>query len=178
MEDLDPNFRQDPPFSFKPSYPWKKKVLTAQDAARFENSLRDWINFKQDRNLLGFAIRRLASSVSREGRFGLQDSILDISIALEILYQTGNMELSYKLATRAGYFLEADVKRRNEVFQKVREFYKIRSSIVHGSKQDRKKFKKAFDEGFALARDTLVKILCKGQPEDKDWDKLVMSGTK
>jgi len=178
MEDLDPNFRQDPPFGFEPSHPWKKKVLTAQDAARFGNSLRDWINFKQDRNLLGFAIRRLASSVSRRGCFGLQDSILDISIALEILYQTGSMELSYKLATRAGYFLEADMERRNEVFQKVREFYKIRSLIVHGSEQDGKKLKEAFDGGFALTRDTLLKILCKGQPKDKDWDKLVMLGTE
>ena len=176
MEDLDPNFRQDPPFGFKPNYPWKKKVLTAQDAARFENSLRDWINFNQNRSLLGFAIRRLASSVSREGRFGLQDGILDISIALEILYQTGNMELSYKLATRVGYFLEADIEKRNKVFQKVREFYKIRSLIVHGGNQDAEKLKEAFDEGFALARDTLLKILCKGWP--KDWDELVMSGTE
>ena len=176
MEDLDPNFRQDPPFSFKPSYPWKKKVLTAEDAARFQNLLRDWINFNQNRSLLGFAIRRLASSVSRGGRFGLQDGILDISIALEILYQTGNMELSYKLATRAGYFLEADIERRNKVFQKVREFYKIRSLIVHGGNQDAEKLKEAFDEGFALARDTLLKILCEGWP--KDWDELVMSGTE
>ena len=178
IEDLDPDFQKGPPPSFKRSYPWKKKVLTAQDVARFENLVRDWINFNQNRSLLGLVIRRLASSVSRGGRFGLQDGILDISIALEILYQLGDRELSYKLATRAGYFLEADIERRKEVFQKVREFYKIRSSIVHGSKQDRKKLKKAFDEGFALARDTLVKILCKGQPEDKDWDKLVMSGTK
>ena len=176
MEDLDPNFQQSPPLGFKPSYPWKKKVLTAQDAARFENLLRDWINFNQNRSLLGFAIRRLASSVSRGGRFGLQDGILDISIALEILYQTGNMELSYKLATRAGYFLEADIERRNKVFQKVREFYKIRSLIVHGGNQDAEKLKEAFDEGFALARDTLLKILCKGWP--KDWDELVMSGTE
>ena len=176
MEDLDPDFQKGPPPSFKRSYPWKKKVLTAQDAARFENLVRDWINFNQNRSLLGLVIRRLASSVSRGGRFGLQDRILDISIALEILYQIGNMELSYKLATRAGYFLEVDVKRRNEVFHRVKEFYKMRSSIVHGGNQDAEKLKEAFDEGFALASDTLLKILCKRWP--KDWDELVMSGTE
>lgn len=173
MEDLDPNFQQCPPMSFRSNYLRSRKTLTKQDVDKFQESLQNWVEFRGDRSVPSLAIGRLAASVSRQGRFGLQDSILDISIALEIMYQIGNMELSYKLAVRAAHFLGENSEKRNDIFREIKTLYTARSSIVHGKKRDKLELMQVFERGFNLAQSTLLKILSVGLPEN--WDELVLS---
>ena len=85
--------------------------------------------------------------------------------------------MTYKLATRAAYYLGEDATGRNEVFEKIQSFYKIRSRIVHGRKQPKKtELKKAFDEVFKLARRTLLKTLKIGRLEMENGIKLLCLG--
>ena len=86
MEDLDPNFQQSPPMSFRSDHIWEKKSLSEQDTTIFREFIQNWLDIEKDRDILSLAIMRLAASLSRRGYFGLQDSILDLSIVLEILY--------------------------------------------------------------------------------------------
>ena len=173
MEDLDPNFRQNSPMGFMSNNLRNRKTLTERDIDKFQESLQEWMKYSGDRSVPSLALGRLAASVSRRGRFGLQDSILDISIALEILYQIGNMELSYKLAMRAAHYLGEDAEKRNSIFQEVKTLYTIRSSIVHGNKMGKLELRQVYERGFDLARNTLLKILSGGLPEN--WDELVLS---
>ena len=78
------------------------------------------------------AIRRLAGSFSRPGgRFGEEDRILDVAIALEVLYggKTGR-----KLAPRAAGLLGASAAEQIRIFDEARRFYGVRSDIVHWKK--------------------------------------------
>ena len=143
-------------------------------ADTLREAIRDWA---EGRNVGSYPLRRLASSVDRSGRFRLEDSILDLSIALEMMYGI-DLELTYKLATRAGYFLRCDPTGRNEVFESVRRFYGVRSDIVHGRQVNRQVLEQASTEGFEIGRETLFKLLrteIDGNP-DQYWNKLVMTG--
>ena len=95
--------------------------------------VRDWATGD---GIVVRALRRLASSVSRTGRFRLEDSILDLSIALEMMYSIDN-EMTYKLGTRAGYFLGDSAQERNRMFDIVKRLYDRRSDIVHGRRTSR-----------------------------------------
>ena len=123
-------------------------------------------------------ISRLAESLARSGRFGVEDKILDVAIALERMYKLGNEEITFKLKTRAACFLETDTESRMQVFKDVKEFYDARSAIVHNrtKKASNKKNIDAFGKGFELARRSLAKLLHDGPPPD--WDELVIAGTE
>ena len=174
MEDIDPNFGLNSKTRFMVDRMWDKKKFSEQDQLVFRESLNNWEKFKKNRDTIDLVIRRLVSSLSRRGRFGLQDSILDVSIALEIMYQLGSTELTYKLATRAGYFLGSNPEERNEIFDSVKAFYRTRSSIIHGGTKNIDEIKTIFNNGFDLARDTLLKLL--RMDLSPNWDKLVMLG--
>ena len=119
-------------------------------------------------------ISRLSSSLLRKGRLESEDKILDVAIALELMYELDS-EVSYKLATRASCFLEESTQNRVEVFNKAKKFYAARSSVVHHreKKKPDEYISKQFDNGFDLARRTLFKLLQDGPPSD--WDELVLS---
>lgn len=124
------------------------------------------------------ALSRLAASLARSGPLAAFDSIVDVVIALEILYQAG-AEQTYRYSTRAAYFLEETTQGRKEVFESVRKLYSARSSIVHGRPRsgDDQSLKEAFQQGFDLARRTLFKLVLKGGPlESSGWDDLVIAG--
>ena len=174
MKEIDSNFGSNSSTWVMGVGARSKKKFSAQEQIVFRELLNNWEKFKQNRNIPDLAIRRLASSLSRIGRFGLQDSILDVSIALEIMYQLESTELNYKLATRAGYYLGTNAEERKSIFDKVKSFYKIRSDIIHGRKTSTEKVKTLFDDGFDLARDTLFKLLGTGLPSN--WDNIVMLG--
>ena len=135
-----------------------------------------WHTKEDKTDALKLAIRRLAASVSRPGgRFGQEDRILDVAIALEIMYELDTPEITYKLKTRAGYFLGKNPEERMGIVAKVDHFYDARSAIAHGlrRKGPNISFKDALADGFGLARETLLKLLCEGIPPD--WNLFVMS---
>ena len=130
-------------------------------------------------------IFRLSRALLRRGELASEDRILDVAIAMEMMYELERQELSYKLRMRASCFLKRSSEKRVETFERMKKFYNARSSVVHNDKKMQKKkqenpkeyhqdVSEQFNEGFDLARRTLLKLLLEGRPSD--WDELVLSG--
>lgn len=61
-------------------------------------------------------------------------AVLDALTALEALLTTdSNAELSYRLSLRVANLLESDDGSRHRTFKDMKEFYDLRSKIIHGS---------------------------------------------
>ena len=80
---------------------------------------------------IGLAIRSFTSIYDRL-MHQAEDCVIDSITALEALWQL-DMELSFKLAFRTSSLLGETDDHREQVFETLREYYKIRSKIVHGS---------------------------------------------
>lgn len=63
---------------------------------------------------------------------GSQSQILDIFACLEALLLENADELTFRLATRMANLLGADADERRKLSSEVKDFYKVRSRIVHG----------------------------------------------
>ena len=122
-------------------------------------------------------VARLSEALARDGRFAVDDRILDVAIALERMYGLEGGELSHKMCTRVAWFLGTDAQRRLREFRAAKQFYRARSAIVHGGKRQANvgKLHEVFNKGFDLARRSLFRLLCEGPPHD--WDALVVEGT-
>ena len=81
---------------------------------------------------MAYAIERIGGWYSRllsgpwstrrnRGRFWLEDRILDIAVALEVLYGLKGGELTHNLSTRAAYLLGCGSAGRVDVFEAVQE---------------------------------------------------------
>ena len=119
-------------------------------------------------------IGRLSEALSRGGRYGVTDKLLDVAIALERMYQLDGGEIMYKLRTRAAFFLAPDPDKRLRIFHDLGDFYKMRSSIIHGRRND-KAAPETFCQGFHIAKRTVDKLLECGFPDN--WDDIVIAGT-
>jgi hypothetical protein len=75
-------------------------------------------------------IQRFNDSYSRVKE---EDQLIDQMIAFESLYLGDDKELGYKLALRAALLLADDVPKRKEIRRRLKEAYKARGQIVHGS---------------------------------------------
>ena len=121
-------------------------------------------------------VARLAEALARDGRFAAEDKILDVAIAMERMYKPDGGEISHKMRTRSSWFLGRDAQERLRVMESVKEFYSVRSKIVHSGtrKLPAERYRESFDTGFDLAARTLFKLLKEGPP--CDWEKLVIAG--
>ena len=145
--------------------------MEALDEAKRTFQKRESTQYKK----YAHVISRLAESLTRSGQYQAEDKILDVAIALEQMYELSGGEISFKLKTRASCFLETHTKDRLKVFEDVKNFYEVRSSIVH-KRSDQTSLegkRKAFDAGFKLARKSLVKLLDEGTPNN--WNELVIT---
>ena len=129
------------------------------------------------RRILELGLARLVSSIRRNrGRFWLEDRILDIAVALEVLYGLDRGELTYKLSTRAAHLLKLP-EARVDLFDAVHELYRMRSRIVHGgSRTDpgtTQHVQEVAERGFKIGCDTLIELLDRGCMPD--WKRLVLS---
>ena len=136
-----------------------------------------------DRNIVSLAIRRYSKALSRSGRFRQEDCILDIAIALEIVYGLDRGELTHKLSTRAGWYLGKDYKDRNQIRDKIKRFYNLRSCIVHGMKTSRgcKKvisdLTDLYNQTRNTVRQTILKHIEGGRiPKEDRWNVITMGG--
>ena len=174
-------------FHYHGSYSWGRSVqnldirsgsgdlsLKALNAARTQLRYRGSDRYRHCEPV----IARLAEALARSGRFHVDDKILDVAIALEQLYQPEGDAISFKLKTRAACFLEARADRRLRVFRHVGELYDARSSIVHRRRKGTSAESKtdAFENGFDVARRTVVKLLHEGPPSK--WDEMVIGGVE
>lgn len=163
---------------------WEECELSSEAEASFRKSLAGWTNFRfgsdAERDALSLATWRLSRSFTRLGGWELQDRILDYAIALEILYGLDSSELTYKLGTRAAYLLGKNPEKRREIFERVTEFYGMRSSIVHGARRKKHRnlssrdYEEACANGRYLACETLFELLQRGC--FPDWKDLVLTG--
>ena len=156
---------------------WMRRTdsLSEADGDLLLEIIRRWKEYQGDRDRLDLATRRLATLPSRAGRFDTEDQILDAAIALETMYNLDAPEITYKLGTRAGYYLGTNGEERIEIFRKVRDFYSARSALVHGSRGRSRRidFEEVLSGGRQLARQTLLALLRDGNAPE--WDRLVMS---
>ena len=105
--------------------------ISQGDVDAFQKLARGWHRYAHNRNAIRLAIHRLAGSFSRSGgRFGQEDCIVDIAIALEVFYggKTG-----HELAQRAAALLEGTADERNRTYDQAKGFYHVRSGIVHST---------------------------------------------
>ena len=118
----------------------KSRDLASGGADDFVALSRNWYMEPEKPHVLTLAVNRLAASLSRPGgRFGNEDSILDVAIALEIFY---GGKKGHELAKRVARLLGVDAAEQIRAYDQARRFYSVRSTIVH-------------TEGPAPARDSL-----------------------
>ena len=106
--------------------------LSKSDVGAFSKLARGWLAYADRPEAMNLPIHRLAGSFSRpSGRFGQEDLILDVAIALEVLYggTTG-----HKLAQRAAALLGATAEEQIRAYNQAKGFYDARSRIVHWKK--------------------------------------------
>ncbi len=174
VEEIDPNFACG--FRSSSAYlsdAWPKEHhLCQHDAATFAALANRWCTYRGKRDVIDLAIRRLAASFARAGGpFSAEDRILDVSIALEIMYGPIKQNLAYQLASRAKRLLGQGTNKRGWISNRVKSFYEVRSAIVHGQKKIKggpSAIDKALEDGRDLACLTLAELLSRGPV--RDWD--------
>ena len=146
---------------------WPKgRELSQNDVDAFTVISRNWYAQAPTQDVLKLAIRRLAASFSRpRSRFGQEDRIFDIAIALEIFY--GGKQ-GHELSKRAARLLGADAKEQIQAYDQARRFYGVRSRIVHTEKlaPTRDSLDVELKAGRDLACRSLSRLLELGIPVD------------
>ena len=132
IQEIDPNFAYPNQTSggfVSDAWPNKGRDLSKSGADDFVALASDWYAEPEKPHALTLATRRLAASLSRPGgRFGEEDRILDIAIALEICY---GGKKGHQLAKRAARLLGADATEQIRSYDQASRFYSVRSRIVH-----------------------------------------------
>ena len=121
-------------------------------------------------------VGRLAAALARHGRFADENRVVDVSIALEGMYDLPRNRISGKLRDRVSCFLGTDAESRERIKEDVKAFYDARSEIVHSrlDKVFHSRNDAAFVKGFDIAHRSLFKLLREGTPED--WNALSADG--
>lgn len=110
---------------------------------------------------------RLSEALSRNGRFGVADRVLDVAMSLERMYVLDGGKIGRKLRGRAARFLGTDETSHERIKESVQEVYDVRSDIIH-NRMDRltpERVHSAYVEGFEIARRSLFRILREGPPD-------------
>ncbi len=82
------------------------------------------------------------------------DAIIDYAIGLEaLLLENASTELSYRFALRGASILSLSSGGKERFFNQLREFYNIRSKIVHGNPVDSKILRETRSNGEKALRD-------------------------
>ncbi len=138
-------------------------------------------NLRKD---LHIALRRFGDAITRENP---DDKMIDLMISAEALFLPESDELTYKLAMRTAYMLERTKQKRREVYNLMKDAYKVRSKIVHGSKpilplKDRTSGQRYNMKGFTIQIEELMRRAFKKalhtsvdsgwSKKSSDWDSL------
>ena len=178
--DIIPNLAPGSSMGYVITDEWPAEDLTRGHASKVGSLLQAWPGVKggnQRRLELGLA--RLVSSTRRNrGRFWIEDRILDVAVALEVLYSLDAGELTHKLSTRAAYLLgSGSAEDRVDVFDAVRDLYEVRSSIVHGrgrmDRAERERAQQVAKRGFDIGRESLVVLL--NRRVEPNWKRVTLS---
>ena len=176
---LDPNFGPGSKMGFQTWGWWKVKAFETAEAAEVRRLCEAWGVFGgTDRDRLELSLGRLVSSERRNlGRFRYEDRLLDIAVALEVLFGLQGGELTHKLSVRAAHLLGASGENRVALFESVQRLYKERSRIIHGSRSRRSGRQIGPEEtvegAYRTGRAALLNILARGS--FPDWTRLTLA---
>ena len=114
---------------------------------------------------LRLALSRLASSLSRTGTHAAHDKIIDVAIALEVMYEIdATRGKGDQLSRRARNFLGQDREDNRWIDRTAQSTYKLRSDIAHGTLPE--DTEQAYLDGLRLGRRTLAHLVRSGPPSD------------
>ena len=121
-------------------------------------------------------VGRLAVALARDGRFAINDKVVDVAIALEGMYELPRWNKLRRLEDRVSGFLGTVAGEGPRIREHLRMLYETRSDIVHGESGEVSPLRKgaAFVTGFDLARRSLFKLLREGVPDN--WDEVAAQG--
>lgn len=139
-------------------------VLDGQVAQRLKDSwprLRE-IMESQD-HYLRLPAQRLMDGV---GRNRVEDAIIDYAIGLEALLGV-EVELMYRFGLRGATVLAWDGGNKRQFFKELKDFYSVRSSIVHGRHVAQSKLDNAHSVGENALRDVWWWCFMTGTPTFK-----------
>lgn len=176
---LDPNFGPGSRTGFRMEQWWKVKALEPGEAAEARRLCKEWSAFGgSDRDLLELSLGRLVSSERRSlGRFRYEDRLLDIAVALEVLFSLQGGELTHKLSVRAAHLLGGSGEERIEVYESVQRLYRERSRIVHGGRSRRDgrhpDTEETVKSAYQIGRAAVLRILARGS--FPDWTRLTLA---
>ena len=156
--------------------------VSAENRGVAEQAVRDWgSSAEATRKTLVLSVTRLSTSLSRASSWAMpnlaaQDKVLDISIALEILYELDVGEITHKLSTRAGWYLGSTADERLRIRQTISDFYGFRSATIHGGNpEETDRRLEIRNKTYDIARKTLLKHLAREHmPGKQQWNEIVM----
>ena len=175
---LDPNFGPGSKMGFATWEWWKVKELEPAKAGEARDLCEAWGRFDRgDRDALELSLGRLVSSGRRNrGRFWHEDRLLDIAVALEVLFGLQGGELTHKLSVRAAHLLGASGEERLAVYKSVQRLYEERSRIIHGARRRRDRRRQdiedAVEGGYRIGREAFLEILARGSMPD--WTRVAL----
>ena len=127
---------------------------------------------------LDLAIERW--SRSKRSSANLEDSFIDLRIALETLFLkdfTGeySQEMRFRLALFGAWYLGADFQERVTIRKTLRDAYDRASGVIHGgglefNDSNRVLLSRAQD----LCRQGILKLISEGMPSSEDWSNLIL----
>lgn len=138
---------------YEPSY-----EFNSTDVEDFKSFLAAFIEAHQTINKypeLQLAIARYCKETAQHG------DVIDLMIALEALLVAEEEGIVFKLSQRVANLLGADATSRKELFHKIRDFYSLRSKMVHGGKPKPKELKaqEQLDDLREIARRVILSVI-------------------
>jgi hypothetical protein len=118
-----------------PETPGSQYNLSTDDITELRKVLGALASAKTDK-AFQVALSRLNYSVERSD-IKLEDRILDSMIGFESLFLDQKGELSYRLGLRVALFLGKSLEERRELYDFIRQSYRLRSTIIHGYDEER-----------------------------------------
>ena len=97
------------------------------------NLLRDFRNLaRRERRRLEVALRRLRNV---DEKLDEEDAVIDLCIALEALFMEESERINQRkiIARRGSWYIAYSLKERQHARETLKEFYNLRSKIVHGN---------------------------------------------
>ena len=175
---LDPNFGPGSKMGFRTWGWWKVKVFEAAEAAEVRRLGKAWAVFgSADRDRLELSLGRLVSSERRNlGRFRYEDRLLDMAVALEVMFGLQGGELTHKLSVRAAHLLGDSGERRLAVYDSVQRLYRERSRIIHGRRPPQARQSctdETVEDAYRTGRAAFLNIVARGS--FPDWTKLTLA---
>ena len=127
-------------------------VFTDEDILRIKEIFSNFHKYHVNDNIVGEG--RIQSSILffkvATETFRNETRLVNFSIALESIFSTDNIELSYKSVAR------------KKIFEEVQEIYNLRSRIGHGNvlkKKEKNKIPKTLENLETYLRASIIKIL-------------------